>query len=161
MKVSTSNWLFGIMMIALIAISFLVSSCAQTCQRIKANGSIVGTVSGAWIFEKYSGGVITDVFKLDNALVKSEQGSDGWIFTNQDGNVVHIGGDMKAIRCSNNRGFVFDQFVEYHLDVDMCTYKEKFEKSKGKITATNELINTLTTKYLMVPWGESVYPFIN
>ena len=131
MKLKTSNWLFGIVMIVMVAISILSTSCAQTCQRIKANGSIIGTVSGPWIVLKQSGGVITDVFKLDNALVKSEQGSDGWIFTNQDGNVVHIGGDMKAIRCSNNKQSIFNQYVEFHADIDLCTYKEKYNKVKG------------------------------
>jgi hypothetical protein len=131
MKVRTSNWLFGIMMILIVGISLLTSSCAQTCQRIKADGSIIGTVSGAWVVVKQSGGVITDVYLLDDALVKSETGSDGWLFLDQNGNPVHIGGDMKAIRCDGDKNEVFSRYVEYHQDIDRCTYNEKYNSVKG------------------------------
>ena len=135
MNVKTSNWLFGIMMIIIIGISIAATSCAQFTQKVKADGSLIGTASGAWVFEKTSGGVIMDVWKLDDALVKSEEGSDGWLFLDQNGNPVHVGGDMKAIRCNNDKISVFNQYVEYHTDVDLCTYKEKFEKVKGTIPA--------------------------
>jgi hypothetical protein len=126
---------FGIMFLfALVAVTVLTSGCAQTCQRIKADGSVLGTVSGVWVVEKMSGGVITDVYLLDDALVKSEEGSDGWLFLDRNGNPVHIGGDMKAIRCNNNPSEVSAQYVEYHMDIDHCTYKEKFEKVRGKTT---------------------------
>jgi hypothetical protein len=119
------------LLLVMISITILNSGCAQTCQRIKADGSIIGTVSGAWVVEKMSGGIITDVYILDNALVKSEQGSDGWLFLDKNGNPVHIGGDMKAIRCNNNPSEVSAQYIEYHMDIDLCTYKEKFERVKG------------------------------
>jgi hypothetical protein len=143
MKVRTSNWLFGIMMIIIVGISLLTTSCAQTCQRIKANGSIIGTVSGPWVVIKQSGGIITDVFLLDDALVKSEAGSDGWIFTNKDGNVVHLGGDMKAIRCSNDKLEVFSRYVEYHQDIDRCSYFEKYNKVNGLTTASMDIQPTM------------------
>lgn len=130
---------FGIIaLLLMVAVTILSSGCAQTCQRIKANGSVIGTVSGSWVVIKQSGGVITDVFKLDDALVKSEAGSDGWIFLDQNGNPVHLGGDMKAIRCSNDKISIFNQYVEYHQDIDHCTYKEKYEKTKG-LPATSQL----------------------
>jgi hypothetical protein len=123
---------FGIVVLLLsVAVTVLTSGCAQTCQRIKADGSVIGTVSGPWVVIKQSGGVITDVYKLDDALVKSEQGSDGWLFLDQDGNPVHIGGDMKAVRCNNDKAAVFDKYVEYHMDIDLCTYAEKYKKEKG------------------------------
>jgi hypothetical protein len=118
-------------LLLMVAFTTLSSGCSQTCQRIKADGSIIGTVSGAQVVVKQSGGVITDVFLLDNALVKSEAGSDGWLFLDQNGNPVHIGGDMKSIRCNNDKQEVFAQYVEYHQDVDRCTYIEKYNKSKG------------------------------
>ena len=128
--------IYGILglLLVMISVTILNSGCAGTCQRIKANGAIVGTVSGAWIVEKMSGGVITDVYILDAAIVLSEAGSDGWIFTDKNGNPVHIGGDMKAIRCNKSAGDVSAQYVEYHMDIDHCTYKEKFEKVRGKAT---------------------------
>jgi hypothetical protein len=139
MSVKQSNWLFGLLILGVVIISVLTTSCAQTCQRIKADGSLIGTVSGPWVVIKQSGGVITDVFKLDDALVKSETGSDGWLFLDTNGNPVHIGGDMKAIRCNNEKSAVFEQYVEFHMDIDLCTYKEKVEKVKG-LTPTARLI---------------------
>ena len=88
-------------------------------------------MSGAWVVEKMSGGVITDVYILDNAIVKSEEGSDGWLFLDRNDNPIHIGGDMKAIRCNNNPSEVSAQYLEYHMDIDLCTYKEKFERVRG------------------------------
>ena len=112
-----------------IVIALIVSSCAQTCQRIAADGGVLGTYEGAWVVVKQSGGIITDVFLLDNALVKSEQGSDGWLFMDENNNPIHIGGDMKAIRCNNEKQAVFSRYVEYHQDVDRCTYIEKYNKT--------------------------------
>jgi hypothetical protein len=131
MNVKTSNWLFGIMMIIIIGISFAATSCAQFNQKVKADGGVFVTRNGAWVVEKTSGGVIMDVYILDDAIVKSEQGSDGWLFTDKNGNPVHIGGDMKAIRCNNEKTAVFNQYVEFHADVDLCTYKEKFDAVRG------------------------------
>jgi len=130
--------LLGLLLV-MISVTILNSGCAGACQRIKANGSIVGTVSGAWVVEKMSGGVITDVYILDDAICKSEPGSDGWLFLDKNGNPVHIGGDMKAIRCNNSAGEVSAQYVEYHFDTDHCTYKEKFEKVRGKTTAEMDI----------------------
>jgi len=139
MKVKTSNWLFGIMMILIVGISLVTTSCAQTCQRIKADGGVIGTYSGSWVVVKQSGGVITDVYLLNDALVKSETGSDGWLFLDQNGNPVHIGGDMKAIRCNNDKREVFNRYVEYHQDIDRCTYIEKYNKVNGVTTAEMDI----------------------
>ena len=139
MKVKTSNWLFGIMMILIVGISLVTTSCAQTCQRIKADGSFFGTVNGAWVVVKQSGGVITDVYLLNDALVKSETGSDGWLFLDQNGNPVHIGGDMKAIRCNSDKREVFNKYVEYHQDIDRCSYIEKYNKVNGVTTAEMDI----------------------
>ena len=124
---------------ALVAITVFSSGCAQTCQRIKANGAFIGTVSGPWVVVKQSGGIITDVYLLDNALVKSEAGSDGWIFLDQNGNPIHLGGDMKAIRCNSDKAEVFSRYVEYHQDIDRCTYIEKYNKVRGQTTASMDI----------------------
>lgn len=125
---------YGILglLLVMISITILNTGCASTCQRIRANGSIIGSVSGPWVVEKMSGGVITDVYLLDEAAVKSELSSDGWIFTDKNGNPIHIGGDMKAIRCNNEKISLFSQYVEFHMDIDLCTYKEKVEKVRLK-----------------------------
>ena len=136
--------MYGILGFLFVVIMLFNSGCAQTCQRIKANGSIIGTVTGSWVVEKTSGGVITDVYLLNNALVKSETGSDGWLFIDQNGNPVHIGGDMKAIRCSNDKIDLFKQYVEFHMDLDLCTYKEKYQKVKNIVSPNSLSIDVPT-----------------
>ena len=120
------------LILMLVIIGGLVSSqlftgCAGACQRMDANGAIIGSTNGDWIFIKQSGGKITDVYKLENMLVQSESGSDGWLFLDHNGNPVHAGGDMKAIRCNSNKDEVFSQYVEYHMEWDTCTYQEKYQ----------------------------------
>ncbi len=120
---------FGIL--SMLSLIVMLSGCAGTCQRMKANGSVVGTTSGDWIVVKQSGGHITDVYKLDNVFVQSEAGSDGWLFVDQNDNATHIGGDMKAIRVSNRKTEIFDSYVEYHMEHDNMTYQEKYNLDKG------------------------------
>jgi hypothetical protein len=117
--------LVNILMLFVMMLAF--SSCASTCQRMKANGAVVGSISGDWIVIKQSGGKITDVFKLENIMVQSEGQSDGWLFIDRDGNPVHIGGDMKAIRVTNNKKAVFDSYIEYHMEHDSLTYQDKYK----------------------------------
>ena len=94
---------YGIFGLLIITMMVIFTGCAQWDQKIKADGGLIGTYTGAWVVEKMSGGVITDVYLLDDAICKSEQGSDGWLFLDQNGNPIHIGGDMKAIRCNNEK----------------------------------------------------------
>ena len=117
--------LFGILMLFTIMVA--LSSCAGTCQRMKANGSIIGSIKGDWIVIKQSGGITTDVYKLNNVMVQSEEGSDGWLFVDTNSNAVHIGGDMKAIRVDNNKDQIFNSYFEYHIEFDTCTYKERLK----------------------------------
>ena len=126
----------------LVVIGGLVSSqlftgCAGACQRMDANGSIIGSTNGDWVVVKQSGGHITDVYKLENVMVQSENGSDGWLFLDHNGNPAHIGGDMKAIRCNHDKDEVFSQYVEYHMEWDTCTYQEKYQESLKQKAVTD------------------------
>lgn len=86
----------------------------------------MGSVNGDWVVIKQSGGRITDVFLLESVMVQSEQGSDGWLFLDQDGNPTHIGGDMKAIRVTGNKNQVFRKYHEYHMEFETKTYGELY-----------------------------------
>jgi hypothetical protein len=115
--------------LSIFAILVLTNGCAGTCQRMKANGSIVGSVKGDWVVVKQSGGRITDVFLLEDVMVQSEQGSDGWLFVDQQGNATHIGGDMKAIRVEpRNKQEMFSKYHEYHMEFESQTYQEKYNQ---------------------------------
>lgn len=120
--------LLGILV--LISMIILMDSCAGACQRIKANGSLIGSTNGNWIVVKESGGIITDVYKLENVMVQSEPTSDGWLFLDQNGNPVNIGGDMKAIRVVSNKSQMFDDYVEYHIEFESISYQEKWSNYK-------------------------------
>jgi len=112
---------------AIAMLPMLLDGCAGACQRIKANGSLIGSTKGDWIVVKESGGKITDVYKLEDVMVQSEASSDGWLFLDQNGNPVNIGGDMKAIRVVSNKQEVFDRYVEYHMEFEDISYREKFK----------------------------------
>lgn len=117
--------IFRILMLLVLTVS--MAGCAGTCQRMKANGSIIGTTTGDWIVIKQSGGITTDVYLLNKVFVQSEPGSDGWLFVDTNQNAVHIGGDMKAIRVDNNKEKIFNSYFEYHTEWDTCTYKERLK----------------------------------
>lgn len=129
------------MLILLVSSSTMLSGCAGACQRIKSNGSIVGTTNGDWLVIKQSGGLITDVYKLENVFVQSEPNSDGWLFLDQQGNPIHIGGDMKAERIEKYKEIIFASCVEYHQETDTVPYlyrlKEYLNKSQVKYKEYN------------------------
>ena len=113
-------------LIFFVMVTFLVG-CEGTCNRIDRDGSLIGTAAGDWIVVKYNGGIITDVWKLRDVLVQSEEHSDGWLFKDQNGNMVNIGGDSKAIRIrENNKEAIFATYVEYHAEHDTIPYHVKF-----------------------------------
>jgi len=124
------------MLMLLVVSSTMLSGCAKWHQKVKSNGSIFGSTTGDWLVIKQSGGVTTDVYKLENVMVQSEEGSDGWLFLDQAGNPTHIGGDMKAIRLTTNKEAIFSTCVEYHQETDTVPYlyrlKEYLSNSQVK-----------------------------
>jgi hypothetical protein len=115
--------------IAFVVMS-MFSGCARFMNKVGSDGSLIGSTTGDWIVVKQSGGVITDVWKLENQFVQSEEGSDGWLFTDQNGNPVHVGGDMKAIRVKRNKDEIFNSYIEYHMEHDDLSYIERYKLSK-------------------------------
>ncbi|MCC6323615.1 hypothetical protein IT400_02360 [Candidatus Nomurabacteria bacterium] len=107
----------------------MFSSCARFSNQIDSDGALIGTTKGDWIVIKQSGGVITDVWKLEEQFVQSEQGSDGWLFVDQNGNPVHVGGDMKAIRVNKNKEEIFSNYMEYHMEHDSLSYMQRYRRS--------------------------------
>lgn len=93
-----------------------LASCAKFENRVEANGGILGSYQGDWIIVARSGGVVTDIYKLEKAMVQSEQTSDGWLFV-KDGSAVHVSGDVKAIRVNDNK-VLWDSYKEYHQELD-------------------------------------------
>lgn len=110
---------------ACIAISLLgITGCAKQCNRMEANGGVIGTSKGDWIVVTYSGNHITDVWKLEDVFVASEEHSDGWLFLDQHKNAVHIGGNAKCIRVYDKSSLQWEKYKEYHSEFTDLTYQE-------------------------------------
>lgn len=72
-----------------------------------------GRDAGRYIIINSSGGVVMDVWKIENKLVSSIDDSDGWEFIDSEGVLNRVGGDALVIRCDNNDD-VWDRYEEYH-----------------------------------------------
>jgi hypothetical protein len=110
----------GIMGLAALA----VSGCAKTRNNIAAQGGFLTSHEAPYIVIKQSGGHITDVYKLNNAIIQSEDGSDGWLFRDNEGTPVHIGGDMKSLRLETTSDPRWAKYCEYHMEFDARPYHE-------------------------------------
>lgn len=104
----------------------LVTGCAGCMNDIRSRGSILGSTTGDYIVISQSGGLIMDCWKLNDVYVQNEENSDGWLFTDDDGNVVRISGDCKVIRISDMDDM--DNWHEYHMESESMTYREKFNE---------------------------------
>ena len=116
--------------IGLLSLMILLTGCAKTCNRQKANGGILGSYPGDWIVLTYSGNHITDVWKLTNVMIQSEPESDGWLFVDDNGNAIHVGGNTKAIRVNDKESIKWSQYVEYHSEFNKKTYQEVSDSLK-------------------------------
>lgn len=102
---------------ALVAALFLAfSGCAKQQARNAAKGGFWGSYNGDYIVRNDSGGVIMDIWVLENTIVQSETDSDGWFFVDKSGNVVHLGGDVKVIRVKDKS--LLSKYREYHREFD-------------------------------------------
>ena len=104
----------------------IVSSagCAKWSNQIAADGGLIGTYKAPYVVIKQSGGVITDVFKLPNAIIQSETGSDGWLFVDENGRAQHLGGDMKSIRFKSTSDPLWNCYKEYHMEFEQKPYQQ-------------------------------------
>ena len=90
------------------------SGCARMENQIAKDGSFFGTTKGNYIIINTSGDKVMDIYKLENAFVDGEEGSDGWNFIDEKGNVVMLGGDVKVIRINDKN--TWDMYTEYHYE---------------------------------------------
>jgi len=118
--------------VAIFGLILMMTGCAKTCNRMNANGGIIGAHNGDWVVVTYSGNHITDVWKMTDVMVQSEEGSDGWLFVDATGNAVHVGGNTKAIRVNDKASAKWDSYVEYHSEFTNETYQQ-FTLSQNKV----------------------------
>lgn len=101
-----------------------LSGCAKIDNEIAANGGFWGSYKGDYIIRNDSGGKIMDVWKLKNVIVQSESNSDGWLFQDENGNAIFLGGDVKVIRV--NKAVDWDKYQEYHAEFESKSYQELY-----------------------------------
>lgn len=102
-------------MILMVVSILLISGCASTKTQADFNGGLfVTTEGGDYVVLNSSGGIIQDVWKIKNSFVKSAAESDGWIFTDQQGNSIALGGDTKVVRVNDSD--TWNKYKEYHIE---------------------------------------------
>jgi hypothetical protein len=117
--------LFILLMVCVMVIG-LFSGCASYENTKKNGGGFFVKTNGDYVIVNSSGGVIQDVWKLKNVLVESASSSDGWIFSDNEGNSISIGGDVKVIRVYDSS--TWDKYNEYHYEFENNLYQEKFNQ---------------------------------
>lgn len=119
MKNLTRNILGGLALLSL-------AGCARSCDKWDAKGGILGSYKAPYIVVSQSGGRVMDVYKLESAIVQSEENSDGWLFKDQGGRPVFLGGDVKHIRLDSTTDPIWDKYHEYHMEFESKTYRELY-----------------------------------
>ena len=113
------------LIVLFVGIALTLTGCAKWSNEIASDGGLIGSYTGDYIVRNDSGGKIMDVWVLRDVIVQSEFNGAGWLFKDQTGNVVHLGGDVKVIRL--NRGNMAD-WHEYHAEFETHTYQELYVK---------------------------------
>ena len=105
----------------------LLSGCAKFWNRVDADGGIFVSTKADYVVISQSGGEVMDCWKLKDVMVQACATSDGWLFKDQAGNSLFIGGDVKTIRLiGSNSGELWDNYHEYHMEFEDVTYRQKY-----------------------------------
>jgi len=112
------------MLALVIAGIFIGTGCAKFRNEIAADGGLIGSYTGDYVVRNDSGGKIMDVWVLHNVMVQSDNHGAGWLFRDQSGDVIHLGGDVKVIRL--NTLDTAGKYHEYHAEFETHTYQELY-----------------------------------
>ena len=104
-----------------------LTGCAKFHNEIAADGGILGSYAGDYIVRNDSGGKIMDVWVLRNVMVQPVRSGAGWLFLDQRGNPIHLGGDLKVVRV--NDAVTLARYHEYHTEFETKSYQELYAKA--------------------------------
>lgn len=110
--------------ILLFACLVTAVGCEGWRNSVAARGGVVGSYAGNYVVINYAGNTICDVWVLRGVYCQSEQNSDGWMFRDEQGNVVRLGGDVKVMRLERPEDLA--KWHEYHAEFETKTYQQKF-----------------------------------
>ena len=113
-------------LLALLMCGTLGTGCAKMRNDIAAQGGFFTSHEGDYIVRNDSGGRIMDVSVLHDVMVQSTDSGSGWLFRDNEGNPIHLGGDVKVIRIV--RGIDQSKYHEYHAELETKTYQELYCK---------------------------------
>jgi uncharacterized protein YceK len=118
-----------VIIIGLLSV-LLLSGCARFRNNVAANGGFFTSHNGEYIVRNDSGGKIMDVWILHDSMVQEVEGGAGWLFRDNKGNPIHLGGDVKVIRIvsDNEDNSVMTKYHEYHAEFESKTYQELYAK---------------------------------
>lgn len=100
--------ILGLLVIGVL--TFGLVGCG-TWENTQASGGLFAS-KGNYVVINYSGGKIFDVWTLENAYVQDSSNSDGYCFTDDEGNFVTVSGDVLVIRCNDDKEF--NKYTEFH-----------------------------------------------
>lgn len=113
----------------LIGLCFSLTGCfAGWGNRKATKGGYFTDNKGTYVIEKFSGGVIMDVYIVKDTFVDEIKNSDGFTFIDTDGKGVTIQGDAEAFRI-NDQSELKD-YVVYHKSTDLIPYEEFYKANK-------------------------------
>lgn len=100
--------ILGLLMVGVLTLGMV--GCGSL-ENIKSSGGWFES-KGDYVVINYSGGEIFDVWTLEDAYVQNSGNSDGYCFTDDNGDFITLSGDVLVIRCNNKQ--TFKQYEEYH-----------------------------------------------
>lgn len=112
--------------LVVMLLAFSATGCAKFWDEAEAQGGVFSSSKAPYIIVNESGGIIMDVYKLQDAIVQSPQGSDGWLFLDDSGRPVYLGGDVQTMRLKSTADPIWNKYFEYHYLTETKTYHEKF-----------------------------------
>lgn len=104
----------------------LFSGCASLRNDIAHKGGLFTEYRGDYVVISESGGIIMDVWVLEDVYVESEKNSDGWRFIDSKGQPTNVGGDSKVIRIKDKAEL--QQYREYHIERSNLPYSAYFKR---------------------------------
>ena len=113
-----------------VATLLLFVGCAKMQNEIARDGGFFGSYAADYIVRNDSGGKIMDMWKLRNVIVQEEEHGAGWLFRDNAGNPINIGGDVKVVRCINLQDW--DRYHEYHAEFETKSYQELYSQKEEK-----------------------------
>jgi len=99
--------------------------CASWRNDIAHKGGFFTEYRGDYVVVSESGGIIMDVWVLEDVYVESEKDSDGWRFIDRDGQPTNVGGDSKVIRIKDKAELL--NYREYHIERENVPYHAVFK----------------------------------